>query len=96
MSLMVVSWVTGTSLIDIEGQVDPYESFAQVKNITLLIAKNKETYKIPLDQFFRGQNLKYDWELSHKNGTILKPELAKSLISITKPIQLVSESMEKA
>jgi len=31
--------------IDMESQVDPFNSFAQVKNITLIVAKNKETYR---------------------------------------------------
>ncbi len=35
--------------IDVESEVDPYDSFAQVKNLTLIVAKNKETYRQPLD-----------------------------------------------
>ena len=37
--------IVSSGPIDLEYQVDPFNSFAQVKNITLIVAKNKETYR---------------------------------------------------
>jgi|LauGreDrversion4_2_1035121.scaffolds.fasta_scaffold585233_2 hypothetical protein len=90
--LNILLWITFAigAPIDLESEVDPYSSFAQIKNITLIVAKNKETYRQPLDQFFRGQNLKYQWELRYINGTFVENNLAKEFVRISNPINLLS------
>lgn len=74
--VMVVMGARG-DIISERLDVSPTESFALLRDVSRIIVQPNETFRVALNERFRGQQLRYDWNLEFINGTKVPMKLAK-------------------
>jgi hypothetical protein len=87
--LLMVVMAARRDIISERLDVSPTESFALLRDVNRIIVQPNETFIVALNERFRGQQLRYDWNLEFINGTKVPEELAKSIINITDPYKIL-------